>query len=107
MRSERLRREGELDETAEEETRALLDVLAADWNEGRPEDDLRLLAALLSKDHPLKTADAFQLAAALRWCDGDTRGRGFVGLDDRLREAASQEGFDVLPRFPREPSEER
>ncbi len=84
-------------ENAEEETRALLDVLAAHWTEVRPEDDLRLLAALLSKDHPLKTADALQLAAALRWCEGNASGTGFVCLDDQLRQAAQGEGFDVLP----------
>ncbi len=93
----RLRREGRLDEEAEEETRAVLDLLADGWLEVQPADDLRLLAALVSKDHPLKTADALQLAAALLWCEGDPANAGFVCLDDRLRTAASEEGFAVLP----------
>ncbi len=98
----RLRREGRLDEEGEEETRAVLDLLAELWIENRPTDDTRLLAALLSKQYPLKAADALQLAAALKWCEGDTGGRGFVCLDDRLRRTAQNEGFDVL----HEPNEE-
>ena len=77
--------------------RVVLDDLAADWAEVDPENDMRLLASLLSKDHPLKTADALQLAAALRWCEGDTVGAGFVCLDKRLRHAAQAEGFEILP----------
>ena len=93
----RLRREGRLDEEREELTRDVLDVLAQTWVEVRPTDDLRLLSSLLSQYHPLRTADCFQLAAALRWCEGDTTGRNFVCLDDRLRRAARDEGFQVLP----------
>jgi predicted nucleic acid-binding protein len=93
----RLRRDGELDEGSERETRAALDGLGSDWNEIEPTNDMRLLASLLSKDHPLKTADSFQLAAALRWCEGDTGDRLFVCLDRTLRRAASDEGFEILP----------
>ena len=75
----------------------MLDVLAETWIEIRPTDDLRLLATLISKYHPLRTADCFQFAAALRWCEGETRDAGFVCLDDRLRNAAKNEGFVVLP----------
>lgn len=45
----------------------------------------------------LPAADAFQLAAALAWCEGHPRGERFVSLDDRLGEAARREGFTVLP----------
>ena len=93
----RLRREAYFDEESEQEARAVLDGLVADWTEVDPEDDLRLLASLLSKELPLKTADALQLAAALRWCEGDLRDKGFVCLDNQLRRAAEYEGFDVLP----------
>lgn len=95
----RLKREGELDESGEEEARSVLDLLTADWTEIAPADDMRFLASLLSKDHPLKTADALQLAAALRWCEGDTGGKGFVCLDRRLRQAAMNEGFRVPPEM--------
>lgn len=86
-----------MNEETEGEARSRLDLLADTWRETRPYDDLRLLASLLSRDHPLKAADALQLAAALRWCEGNTRGAGFVCLDNQLRRAASEEGFDVLP----------
>jgi predicted nucleic acid-binding protein len=51
----------------------------------------RLVAA-----HPLRAADAAQLAAALVAFDQRPRRRGFVTLDDNLAEAAEREGFDVL-----------
>ncbi|HZY66848.1 MAG TPA: type II toxin-antitoxin system VapC family toxin [Rubrobacteraceae bacterium] len=93
----RLGREEKLDENGQEETRAALDGLSADWMEVEPANELRLLAMLVSKSHPLKAADCLQLAAALRWCKGDTEGAVFMYLDDRLRRAAEDEGFDVLP----------
>ena len=96
----RLRRERRLDSEGEEKTRAVLGLLAESSVEVEPSDDLRLLASLLSRDHPLKAADALQLAAALRWCEGNTAGAGFVCLDNQLRCAASDEGFDVLPEEP-------
>lgn len=93
----RLRREIRLDDTDEEQARAALDRLASTWIEHRPTDSTRLLALLVSKYHPPKAADALQIAAALRWCEGDTEGTGFVCLDHRLRRAAWGEGFDILP----------
>jgi predicted nucleic acid-binding protein len=51
----------------------------------------RLLAV-----HPIRAADALQLAAALVFA-GEEQGLSFVCLDDRLRLAASKEGFRVLP----------
>ena len=56
-----------------------------------------ILSRGAGRDHALKTAGTFQLAAALRCCEGDTDGAGFLCLGDRLRRAASEEGFDVLP----------
>ena len=46
----------------------------------------------------LLAADAMQLAAALVWADGNPDQRGFVCLDQRLREAARSEGFSLFPR---------
>ena len=93
----RLKREGEIDEKSEDAARTRLDRLADEWVEVDPVDDLRLLAWLVSKDHPLKAADCLQLASALRWCEGNSGGAGFVCLDDQLRRAARDENFDVLP----------
>ncbi len=47
--------------------------------------------------HPLKSADALQLAAALVWAGNTTRDHHFVCLDKRLRKAAGKEGFRILP----------
>jgi len=92
----RLKREGKLSKESEEGARTRLDRLAQVWTEIEPLDDLRILSSIISRDHPLKAADALQLAA-LRWCEGDPANAGFVCLDDRLRTAASEEGFAVLP----------
>lgn len=62
-----------------------------------PSDELRRRAARLLAVHPLRAADALQLAAALLWCEEQPHGEGFVSLDARLREAAVKEGFAVLP----------
>jgi predicted nucleic acid-binding protein len=93
----RLRRENSLHEAGEEEAWEALDHLASNWIEQSPTDDTRLLAMLVSKRHPLKAADTLQIAAALRWGEGETNGAGFVCLDGRLRQVASDEGFEVLP----------
>lgn len=62
-----------------------------------PTDELRRRAARLLSFHPLRAADALQLAAALVWCEEQPHGEIFVTLDDRLREAATREGFSVQP----------
>jgi len=62
-----------------------------------PSDELRRRAARLLAVHPLRAADALQLAAALLWCEEQPHAEGFVSLDLRLREAAQKEGFSVLP----------
>lgn len=62
-----------------------------------PTDEVRRRAARLVSVHPLRAADALQLAAALIWCEEQPHGEGFVCLDTRLRDAAAREGFDVRP----------
>lgn len=47
--------------------------------------------------HPLRSADALQLAAALLACLGEPSLHTFVTLDSKLAEAAAKEGFNVLP----------
>lgn len=47
--------------------------------------------------HPLRAADALQLAAALLWSRASPAGKEFVCLDERLRDAAALEGFRLLP----------
>lgn len=93
----RLRREGGL--TPEDAIRAqrVLDRLMRGADQMQPTEPLRAQAQRLVATHPLRAADALQLAAALVWCQGLTAGVGFVCLDERLRAAATIEGFDALP----------
>ena len=62
-----------------------------------PSDPVRETAERLLLAHPLRAADALQLAAAHIWAGDSRLGREFVSLDTRLREAALREGFAVLP----------
>ena len=96
----RLRREGRITVRDEDEIRGALDALAGCWTEIEPTAELRGAAARLVLNHPLRAADALQLAAALAWSRGSGTGHGFVCLDERLRLAARNEGFSVLPDFP-------
>ncbi len=57
------------------------------------QDDGRALLAV----HPLRAADALQLAAAIAWRRDPTRRAGFVCFDERLRDAAAREGFELAP----------
>jgi hypothetical protein len=57
----------------------------------RRDEAMRLLRV-----HPLRSADALQLAAALAGADGEPSAREFVCLDARLADAAAREGLRVL-----------
>jgi uncharacterized protein len=73
-----------------------LQHMAARWVEIEPGEPLRRLAQRLVRVHPLRAADAFQLAAALVAAEHDPSGVEFVCLDARLTNAASREGFRVV-----------
>ena len=90
----RLRRERHLAAGAEHQARALLDILRASWFEIQPGDAVREQALRLLRLHPLRAADALQLAAAVEWAGSPPVG-GVVTFDDRLGEAARREGFDT------------
>lgn len=74
-----------------------LRTLAAGWHEILPADVVRETACRLLRVHPLRAADSLQLAAATVMSGGHTSQTWFVAFDDRLREAASREGFLVGP----------
>ena len=93
----RRQREGALAAEAEQKARSVLHVLAAGWSEVQPTEVLRRRAERLIAVHPLRSADAFQLAGALVWAQDSPQGFEVVCLDRNLREAASKEGFSVLP----------
>ncbi|MFB3882938.1 MAG: hypothetical protein ACE149_16860 [Armatimonadota bacterium] len=94
----RLARPGEVG--ADRAARALgqISEIVSRAQEVPPSEGLRAAALRAVRIHPLTAADALQLAAALVWTDHSPSGVGFVCLDDRLREAARREGFEVLPR---------
>jgi len=50
----------------------------------------------LLRIHPLRAADAFQLAAALVACEERPAGFSFLTGDERLGEAAENEGFALV-----------
>lgn len=75
---------------------ARLEKFSTRWNEVEPVLAVRDIAERLLKVHPLRAADAFQLAAALTAFGGRTKARAFVTLDDGLAAAAEKEGFNVV-----------
>ena len=89
-------REGVLTPLDEAWARVPLFYLSQSWNEVQPSGRLRSLAEGFLAVHPLKAADALQLAAAFMWCAGHTQGREFVCLDYQLSTAAHEEGFTTL-----------
>ena len=90
----RLHREGQLSALDERVARAMIVELSTAWYEIQPGAAVRDQAMRLLRVHPLRAADALQLAAALEWSGGGASG-AFISFDDRLRDAASREGFDT------------
>jgi len=93
----RRRREGTLSTDAELKAKAILSALSAEWSEVQPSELVRQRAERLLAIHSLRSADAFQFAAALIWAQENPQGHEIVCLDQNLREAAHKEGFTVLP----------
>jgi hypothetical protein len=90
-------REDELTAAGERQARDVLETLAGAWTEVLPSEPVRLSTERLLAVHPLRAADAFQLAAALAWCQGHPTGRALVTFDARLGAAGRREGFAILP----------
>lgn len=93
----RRRRGGEIDEKARLAAEAGLSSLERIWTTVEDAAHVDRRARRLLALHPLRAADALQLAAALVACDERPHALPFVTLDDRLAEAARREGFAVLP----------
>ncbi len=94
----RLERESLL--SPQEATVALerLDALARSWHLIEPLETLRQTARRFLRVHPLRAADALQLAAAFLAAEGQPPSLGFVCLDVRLGTAAQREGFVLVDR---------
>ncbi len=73
-----------------------LGSLARAWREVQPVSIVRQTAIRLLRVHPLRTADAFQLGAAIVAAEGHPATLQLVTLDERLAQAAEREGFTVV-----------
>lgn len=89
-------RERSVTEPQIRQARARLRLLQDAWNEVPPSGEIRQLALRLLRTHPLRAADAFQLAAALTLSAAGLRGLRFACADERLRSAAEIEGLQVI-----------
>ena len=92
----RLEREDALDETAAMQAFHRLRQLAPTWHEVDPSDPVREAAVRFLRVHPLRAADALQLAAAFITAERRPSSLEVVTLDDRLAAAARKEGFALL-----------
>jgi predicted nucleic acid-binding protein len=93
----RRRRANEIDERGRLAAERGLAVLERRWTSVEELAPVDRRARRLLAVHPLRTADALQLAAALVGCEERPEMLPFVTLDDRLAEAARREGFAVWP----------
>jgi len=89
----RLEREHRLKSAEVDAARDVLSTLRSAWTEVLPSDAVRTHAERLLLRHPLRAADALQLAAALTWAQGSPTSHAFASYDERLRAAARGEDF--------------
>ena len=92
----RLEREGGLTALSMGQALRRLDVLARAWREVQPVTMVRTTAIRLLRVHPLRTADALQLGAAIVAAEDHPETLPLITLDDRLAQAADREGFLVI-----------
>ena len=96
----RLEHEGLLNSQSLLTAHKRLRQLVANWQEIDPIDEVRETAARLLRVHPLRAADALQLAAAFVAADGRPPSLDMITLDDRLAAAAQKEGFTIIEIAP-------
>jgi uncharacterized protein len=92
----RIERDGALDLRDLAQVFAGLRQLSRAWHEIEPSDLIRQAAVRFLRVHPLRAADALQLAAADAAAEHRPSSLDIVTLDERLAVAASKEGFPVL-----------
>jgi hypothetical protein len=93
----RLRREGALAERAAREAEAVANDLVSRAHLVSDVERVKGIAVRLLRVHTMRAADALQLGAALMWSDGHPDTAILHTFDRRLAEAASREGFRVIP----------
>jgi predicted nucleic acid-binding protein len=92
----RLERDGALDAAAAIDAFDRLQRLAHGWHEVDPSELIREAAVRFLRVHPLRAADALQLAAAFVAAERRPSTLELVTLDERLAAAARKEGFPVI-----------
>jgi uncharacterized protein len=85
-----------LDDAAATQAFHRLRQLAQTWHEIDPSDPVREAAVRFLRVHPLRAADALQLAAAFIAAERRPSSLEVVTLDDRLAVAARKEGFVMI-----------
>jgi predicted nucleic acid-binding protein len=93
----RRRRSNELTEAVRAEAQRQMDVTISNAVVVADVPAVVRRAGRLLATHTLRAADAMQLAAALLACEDDPARLPLVTIDDRLAEAATREGFTVVP----------
>ena len=93
----RAERVGHLSTSGAAEGFRRLVALSRGWHEIEPGQEVREAAKRLLRVHDLRAADSLHLAAAFVAAETRPSSLAFVCLDDRLRLAASREGFAVVP----------
>lgn len=91
----RLHREERLDAGEVSESVGRLRTAMTHWTMVTASDAVREQAIRLVRVHPLRAADAMQLAAAIVASDFQPATLGFVSLDGRQTDAAEKEGFQI------------
>jgi hypothetical protein len=92
----RIERDGALDPRDAARVFERLRQLSGVWHEIEPSDVIRQAAIRFLRVHPLRAADALQLAAAYAAAEQRPASLDMVTLDERLAIAARKEGFVVL-----------
>jgi predicted nucleic acid-binding protein len=77
-----------------------LKQLADGWHEIEPSEIVRENALRFLRVHPLRAADALQLAAAFIAAERRPSSLEVVTLDERLTDAARKEGFELVDVLP-------
>lgn len=92
----RLERDGALDDTQAATAFDRLKQLSGAWHQVEASDAVRDTAIRFLRVHPLRAADALQLAAAFIAADRRPPELEVVTLDDRVTAAARKEGFILV-----------
>lgn len=90
-------RQGAIDETGFQKAKSRLKSIVERAYEVKAIEKVRYRALRLLEVHPLRAADAYQLASALVATQEDPDRLAMVCFDERLKNAAVKEGFIVNP----------